>query len=184
MENIKMDSNQLKELEKSKMKDAPQVGSLWRHYRGNHYVIKKIAIHETNLDLYVVYQIYNGLNLNWIKQSRSKPIIWIKRLEEWNEIILVSTEENTNFRKVVQTFEKVSYIKHNAKFLVIYYLVLLLLLFSVYWNYKTLEIEFGLLMKQFFILSKYLWGDKLYSVYYLILFTISYLMILPLSTFY
>ncbi len=48
------------------MKDI-KIGSIYRHYNGNYYIIEGIGIHSENLEECVIYRGLYGNNQVWIR---------------------------------------------------------------------------------------------------------------------
>lgn len=68
-------------------KDLPKIGSIWKHYKGNRYVVQGLGILESNEDIVVIYSCEHKL------LSYSVP--WIRPLSEWNEEISESQKRFT-----------------------------------------------------------------------------------------
>ena len=46
-----------------------EIGRVYRHFKGNYYYIKDIAIHSETLEQYVVYQALYGDSKTYIRQK-------------------------------------------------------------------------------------------------------------------
>lgn len=58
-----------------KAPDVPKPMSIWKHYKGETYVVEGIGMHESNQEIMVIYN----------KADDSMPMPWVRPLSEWNE---------------------------------------------------------------------------------------------------
>ena len=70
--------------------DLPVIGSVWRHYKGELYVVQGTALLESNEQIAVIY----------ISQNTRLPIPWCRTLKEWYETV-------THGGEIVQRFTMV-----------------------------------------------------------------------------
>ena len=72
--------------------DLPQPGSLWKHYKGEIYVVMCTGIRESNEEFEVCY--YS------LKNPLKCP--WVRPLNEWNETVVHANESVPRFSPVPQ----------------------------------------------------------------------------------
>ncbi|MDE6583507.1 MAG: DUF1653 domain-containing protein [Clostridia bacterium] len=70
------------------MKNAVEVGAIYKHYKGNCYKVIAIAKHSETLEDLVVYQaLYD------------EGLVWVRPISMWNETVEINGQKVLRFSK-------------------------------------------------------------------------------------
>lgn len=73
------------------LEETPKPYNVWRHYKGDYYIIHFLSIRESTEDIEVCYTSIS---------DDDDSIVWTRPLSEWNDTVIYNGIEQKRFIKI------------------------------------------------------------------------------------